>query len=85
LMMPKMDGFEFLDELRGRSDWRDIPVVVLTARDLTDEDRGRLNGGVEHIVQKTECHETLRQLTDKLTKYVKRQRGDVNENSLRRG
>ena len=46
LMMPKMDGFEFLDELRARPDWQDIPVVVITAKDLTDEDRNRLNGGV---------------------------------------
>jgi CheY-like chemotaxis protein len=28
LMMPKMDGFEFLDALRARPDWQDIPVVV---------------------------------------------------------
>jgi adenylate cyclase len=73
LMMPKMDGFEFLDALRERPEWRDIPVVVLTARDLSDEDRTRLNGGVEHIVQKTECNEMLRQLTGELTKYIKRQ------------
>src|SRR5262249_25973601 len=33
LMMPKMDGFEFLDELRSRPEWRDIPVVVITAKD----------------------------------------------------
>ena len=39
LMMPKMDGFEFLDELRARPDWQDNPVVVITAKDLTDEDR----------------------------------------------
>src|SRR6516162_3809133 len=32
LMMPKMDGCEFLDELRRRSDWHDIPVVVITAK-----------------------------------------------------
>ena len=38
LMMPKMDGFEFLNELRAQPDWRDIPVVVITAKDLTDED-----------------------------------------------
>ena len=36
LMMPKMDGFEFMDELRGRPDWREIPVVVITAKDLTE-------------------------------------------------
>ena len=47
LIMPKMDGFEFLDELRSRPDWHDIPVVVITAKDLTDKDRNRLNGGVD--------------------------------------
>ena len=52
-MMPKMDGFEFLDELRLRPDWQDIPVVIITAKDLTQEDRDRLNGGVERIIHKT--------------------------------
>src|SRR5262249_1148266 len=46
LMMPKMDGFEFLEKLRRRPDWQNIPVVVVTAKDLTEEDRDRLNGGV---------------------------------------
>jgi signal transduction histidine kinase/CheY-like chemotaxis protein len=52
LMMPEMDGFEFLAELRRQAAWRDIPVVVLTAKDLTDEDRRRLNGEVERIIEK---------------------------------
>ncbi|MGH7310118.1 MAG: response regulator, partial [Candidatus Rokuibacteriota bacterium] len=52
LMMPEMDGFEFLAELRRHPSWRDIPVLVLTAKDLTDEDRRRLNGEVERIIQK---------------------------------
>jgi signal transduction histidine kinase/CheY-like chemotaxis protein len=52
LMMPEMDGFEFLVELRRQMAWRDIPVVVLTAMDLTDEDRRRLNGEVERIIEK---------------------------------
>jgi CheY-like chemotaxis protein len=47
-----MDGFEFLDELRSRPQWRDIPVVVITAKDLTTEERLRLNGDVERVVQK---------------------------------
>ena len=42
-MMPEMDGFEFLDELRQPSRWRDIPVVVVTAKDLTAEERERLS------------------------------------------
>ena len=73
LMMPKMDGFEFLDEWRGRSEWQDIPVVVITAKDLTDEDRDRLNGGVERIIQKSDRDQMLRQLSRELTKCVKRQ------------
>ena len=52
LMMPEMDGFEFLEALRGLEGMRDVPVVVITAKELTVEDRRRLNGGVEHIVQK---------------------------------
>ena len=36
--------------LQANAVWRDIPVVVVTALDLTPEDRRRLNGGVEHIL-----------------------------------
>jgi len=73
LMMPKMDGFEFLDESRARPDWQDIPVVVITAKDLTEEDRNRLNGGVERIIQKSDRDEMLRQLSREIGKCVKRQ------------
>jgi adenylate cyclase len=72
LMMPKMDGFEFLDELRSQPDWQDIPVVIITAKDLTDE-RDRLNGGVERIIQKSDRDEMLRQLTREISKCVKLQ------------
>jgi CheY-like chemotaxis protein len=76
-MMPKMDGFEFLDELRGRPDWQGIPVVIITAKDLTDEDRDRLNGGVERIIQKSDRDEMLRQLSREIGKCVKRQTGRI--------
>ncbi|HEY7895798.1 MAG TPA: response regulator [Gemmatimonadaceae bacterium] len=52
LMMPEMDGFEFLDVLRQDPSCRTIPVVVITARTLTDDDRRRLAGGVERVLQK---------------------------------
>jgi CheY-like chemotaxis protein len=52
LMMPEMDGFEFLDAMRRNEAWRGIPVIVVTAKTLTDEDRRRLNGGVERVMQK---------------------------------
>ena len=52
LMMPVMDGFEFAVQLRQREEWRSIPVIVVTAKELTAEDRQRLSGTVERIVQK---------------------------------
>jgi CheY-like chemotaxis protein len=73
LMMPIMDGFEFLNEMHRGPDWQDIPVVIITAKDLTDEDRGRLNGGVERIIQKSDRDEMLRQLSREIGKCVKRQ------------
>jgi signal transduction histidine kinase/DNA-binding response OmpR family regulator/HAMP domain-containing protein len=74
LMMPEMDGFEFVDALRRRSDWRDIPVLVITAKDLTDNDRRRLNGGVEHILQKHGGAEMLRDVRSILGKLLDRRR-----------
>jgi GAF domain-containing protein/CheY-like chemotaxis protein/anti-sigma regulatory factor (Ser/Thr protein kinase) len=52
LMMPEMDGFEFVAEFRRHEAWRAIPVVVVTAKDLSQEDRERLNGHVQKILQK---------------------------------
>ena len=52
LLMPEMDGFAFLDELRKRDQLKELPVVVLTAKDLTEEDHARLNGGVARVLQK---------------------------------
>jgi CheY-like chemotaxis protein len=52
LMMPEMDGFEFMEELRQREEGRKVPVIVITAKDLTEEDRRRLTGQVVRIIQK---------------------------------
>ena len=52
LMMPVMDGCQFAAELRKRDAWRDIPVIVITAKDLTAEDRRALSGEVQGMMQK---------------------------------
>ncbi|HXP62282.1 MAG TPA: response regulator [Dongiaceae bacterium] len=52
LMMPEMDGFEFMEGLRRRPECRHLPVIVVTAKDLTEEERRRLNGHVIQILQK---------------------------------
>jgi len=64
LMMPEMDGFEFLIELRADPGWRDIPVLVVTAKDLSAEERNRLNGDVQRVLQKggSDLDELLREI-----------------------
>ncbi|HEX8153178.1 MAG TPA: response regulator [Thermoanaerobaculia bacterium] len=52
LMMPEMDGFAFAAEVGRHAEWRSIPIIVVTAQDLTADDRRRLNGHVETILRK---------------------------------
>jgi signal transduction histidine kinase/CheY-like chemotaxis protein len=66
LMMPEMDGFELVVKLRQAEAWRHIPVVVVTAKDLSAEDRRRLDGGVQRVLQKAAYsrESLLRELRD---------------------
>ena len=75
LMMPQMDGFAFVNELQQHKLWRSIPVVVLTAKDITPEDRLRLNGYVENILQKGaySCEELLDKVRNLVTTYVRQE------------
>jgi CheY-like chemotaxis protein len=52
LMMPEMDGFAVVAALQKEPRWRDIPVIVITARDLDAKDRERLNSGVKSVLVK---------------------------------
>jgi hypothetical protein len=52
LMMPTVDGFQVVSTLRAKSDWQTIPIIVITAKQLTAEDRQRLNGSVQRTLQK---------------------------------
>jgi PAS domain S-box-containing protein len=54
LMMPEMDGFTFIDEMRRRGVVSGAPIIVLTAKSLTEADRQRLNGAVSNVLQKGE-------------------------------
>ncbi len=71
LMMPDMDGFEVAAELNRDSDRsRNIPILVLTAKDLTTEDIRRLNGRINEIVQKGSM--SLETLVARLTAMLKK-------------
>jgi CheY-like chemotaxis protein len=60
LVMPTMDGLEFLTILRQSEEGRAIPVVVVTAKDLTLEERLQLNGHVTEVLSKgAYSHEDL--------------------------
>ena len=52
LMMPEMNGFEFVRNLRQHSQWHSLPVIVLTAKDLTPAEREWLSGQTQRIYQK---------------------------------
>ena len=64
LMMPNMDGFAFIDALRQRPELNQLPVLVLTAKTLTDEDRQRLSLRAEHIIERNGLSEDM--LVDRL-------------------
>ncbi|MEM9265835.1 MAG: response regulator, partial [Cyanobacteria bacterium P01_F01_bin.13] len=53
LMMPGMDGFEFVQILRQTPDWKNIPIIVVTAKTLTAKDQQRLDGVVQ-VYQKAD-------------------------------
>jgi signal transduction histidine kinase/CheY-like chemotaxis protein/HAMP domain-containing protein len=52
LMMPEMDGFEFLDTFNSHADWRQVPVVVITAKQLTAAERGLLSGQTRSVIKR---------------------------------
>jgi CheY-like chemotaxis protein len=52
LLMPEMDGFEFLSTMRENPQWRSTPVAIVTAKEITADDRSRLNGSVVRVLRK---------------------------------
>jgi PAS domain S-box-containing protein len=74
LMMPEMDGFQLVTELQQQRQWRDIPIVVVTAKDLTEADRQRLNGYIEDILTKNaaELDKLLQQINQLVNTHITR-------------
>jgi CheY-like chemotaxis protein len=74
LMMPEMDGFQLITQLRRHPQWRSIPVIVITAMDLTPGDRLDLNGYVDQILCKGTCdsEELLQEVRDLVCTCIRR-------------
>ena len=69
LMMPEVDGFTVLDTMKANEQLRDIPVIVITAKDLTNQDYQRLSGRIESLLQKGEFMED--QLVESISDVLK--------------
>tara|TARA_E500000331_G_scaffold27132_1_gene23102 strand:- start:30 stop:1058 length:1029 start_codon:yes stop_codon:yes gene_type:complete len=73
LMMPVMDGFEFLTHIKEVESFNTIPILVVTAADLSKSDHKRLLGSVENIIQKSglEQDQILREITNLISSKSK--------------
>jgi len=69
LMMPIMDGFTFLEELRKEGQWRQIPVVVITSKDISREEKQLLEQTVVTILKKGTY--TRRDLFEQISSTIK--------------
>ena len=74
LMMPEMDGFEFIAELQRHEEWRGVPVMVVTAMELSANDHQRLNGYVETVLAKQQftTGELLEEVAERLHTMVRK-------------
>ncbi len=74
LIMPQMNGYEFVAELHKNNNWLSIPIVVVTASDVTVEDRLRLDGYVEKVLPKRALTEDalLAEIRDVISAFVQR-------------
>ena len=52
LIMPDMDGFAVVEMLRAEPATADVPIIVLTHKELTRADRDRLGDRISHLAQK---------------------------------
>jgi len=75
LLMPVMDGFQFLARLREREEWRPIPVIVLTAMELSPTERALLLSNAKCILQKASTDRT--ELIDKIRAALEEQQPAV--------
>lgn len=81
LMMPEMDGIQFVERLRVNEMYRSIPVLVVTAKEITPADRQRLSGGVQAIMQKgaVDLSEVVSQTKALLNARTQVELGEENE------
>ncbi len=66
LVMPGMDGFEVVQQLQESDKWKNIPVVILSGKELTEEDQQRLESHITQFLKKDTFS------TSEISKTIKR-------------
>jgi signal transduction histidine kinase/CheY-like chemotaxis protein len=81
LVMQEMDPLDFVERVREHAEWREVPLILLTPKDLDSEDQARLNGSVERVIQRAAMTpegllEEIRQRIDKSVGHARVQPAD---------
>lgn len=76
LIMPEMDGFEFIEHISKQTQWQTIPVICITAEELAEAEKMRLNGSVKQIIQK--CYQEKESFSQTIQRIISKE----NFNSL---
>ncbi|HEY8910194.1 MAG TPA: response regulator [Desulfosporosinus sp.] len=79
IMMPRKDGFGVIDEIRRNDEWKDIPIIVVTAKDLSHKEKEQLQTRVNIVIQKSGTH--IERVMETLLERIK-EKVDVNKNSI---
>jgi len=84
LMMPKMNGYQFVAELHKHAEWRSIPIIVVTAKDMSTEERIALDGYVEKVLPKHALSEEalLTEIQDLIAACVQAKQPAQNRQSI---
>ena len=79
IMMPKKDGFTVIDEMRKNSEWKGIPIIVVTAKDLTNKEKEQLQERTNMVIQKSGTH--IENVMEMILKRIK-EMVNVDKNSV---
>jgi len=83
-MMPEMNGYQFVAELHKHEEWRTIPITVVTAKDMSTEERLALDGYVEKVLPKHALTEEalLTEIEDLITACVQAKQPAQNKQAI---
>ena len=87
LMMPEMDGFELVHRLKQHEQLSSIPIIILTAKSITNQERQKLNGGVSKIFEKGSYQRSVlfHEVSHLLDQAIARKQSTIDDLSISSG